>query len=87
MPRRRIGEVTVTRVLELGATGGTRFILPAATPAACREIAWLAPHFADQSGRLVIGGPFASPLAGRDGDARRPAPRDPDLCVPRTWTP
>jgi glyoxylase-like metal-dependent hydrolase (beta-lactamase superfamily II) len=48
----RIGEVTVTRVLELEATGGTRFILPEATPEACREIAWLQPHFADESGRL-----------------------------------
>jgi glyoxylase-like metal-dependent hydrolase (beta-lactamase superfamily II) len=48
----RIGEVTVTRVLELEATGGTRFILPDATPEACREIAWLAPHFADENGRL-----------------------------------
>jgi glyoxylase-like metal-dependent hydrolase (beta-lactamase superfamily II) len=48
----RIGEVTITRILELEATGGTRFILPDATPEACREIAWLAPHFADETGRL-----------------------------------
>lgn len=48
----RIGEVTVTRILELEATGGTRFILPDATPEACREIAWLQPHFADEAGRL-----------------------------------
>lgn len=48
----RIGEVTVTRILELEAIGGSRFILPDATPEACREIAWLQPHFADENGRL-----------------------------------
>jgi glyoxylase-like metal-dependent hydrolase (beta-lactamase superfamily II) len=48
----RIGDVTVTRILELEATGGTRFILPQATPDAVREVGWLAPHFADENGRL-----------------------------------
>ncbi|MFL5295833.1 MAG: MBL fold metallo-hydrolase [Phenylobacterium sp.] len=48
----RIGEVTVTRVLELEATGGTRFVLPQATPEEARAIPWLAPHFADETGRL-----------------------------------
>ena len=48
----RIGEVTVTRILELEATGGTRFILPQATPEVIRQIGWLAPHFADETGRL-----------------------------------
>jgi glyoxylase-like metal-dependent hydrolase (beta-lactamase superfamily II) len=50
----RIGEVTVTKVLELEATGGTRFILPDATPEVIREIGWLAPHFADETGRLKM---------------------------------
>jgi glyoxylase-like metal-dependent hydrolase (beta-lactamase superfamily II) len=48
----RVGEVTITRVLELEATGGTRFILPQATPKAIQEMPWLAPHFADETGRL-----------------------------------
>jgi glyoxylase-like metal-dependent hydrolase (beta-lactamase superfamily II) len=48
----RIGDVTVTRVLELEATGGTRFILPQATPEVVRGIEWLSPHFADENGRL-----------------------------------
>ena len=48
----RIGEVTVTRILELEATGGTRFILPDATPEAIQPMAWLKPHFADETGRL-----------------------------------
>ena len=48
----RVGEVTITRILELEATGGTRFILPQATPEVVRGIGWLAPHFADETGRL-----------------------------------
>ena len=48
----RIGEVTVTRVLELDITGGSRFILPDATREAVAGIGWLAPHFADENGRL-----------------------------------
>jgi glyoxylase-like metal-dependent hydrolase (beta-lactamase superfamily II) len=52
MLRWRIGDVTVTRVLELEATGGTRFILPQATPDVVKEMAWLAPHFADENGKL-----------------------------------
>lgn len=47
-----IGDVTVTRILELEATGGSRFILPQATPEVIRGIGWLAPHFADETGRL-----------------------------------
>src|SRR6185503_8966329 len=48
----RVGEVTVTRILELEATGGTRFILPQATPEVIRDIGWLSPHFADENGKL-----------------------------------
>lgn len=48
----RIGDVTVTKVVELEATGGSRFLLPQATPEVIREIKWLYPHFADENGRL-----------------------------------
>jgi glyoxylase-like metal-dependent hydrolase (beta-lactamase superfamily II) len=48
----RIGDVTVTRILELEATGGTRFILPQATPDVVKEMGWLTPHFADENGKL-----------------------------------
>ncbi len=48
----RIGDVTVTRVPELEVTGGSRFLLPDATPEAVRSIPWLCPHFADETGRL-----------------------------------
>jgi glyoxylase-like metal-dependent hydrolase (beta-lactamase superfamily II) len=49
-----IGAVTVTRIVELEAVGGSKFILPQATREAAREIAWLAPHFADEDGRLKM---------------------------------
>ncbi len=48
----RIGDVTVTRIVELEVTGGSRFILPDATRDAVLPIAWLRPHFADEEGRL-----------------------------------
>ena len=48
----RIGEVTVTRVVEIEATGGMSPILPDATREKLREIPWLYPHFADENGRM-----------------------------------
>ncbi len=48
----RIGDVTVTKLVELEVTGGSRFLLPQATPEAIKPIAWLQPHFADENGRL-----------------------------------
>ena len=50
----KIGDVTVTKVVELEMTGGTRFLLPQATKEAILPIAWLRPHFADQDGRLAM---------------------------------
>ena len=47
-----IGDVTVTKIVELEVTGGSRFLLPQATPEAVLPITWLQPHFADESGRL-----------------------------------
>ncbi|HEY0422819.1 MAG TPA: MBL fold metallo-hydrolase [Rhodopila sp.] len=47
-----IGDVTVTKIVELEVTGGTRFLLPQATPEEILPIAWLQPHFADENGRL-----------------------------------
>ena len=35
-------------------TGGSRFILPDASPEAIRPISWLIPHFADENGRLKM---------------------------------
>ena len=50
----RIGEVTVTKIVELEVTGGSRFILPQATPEAILPIGWLRPDFADEHGRLKM---------------------------------
>jgi glyoxylase-like metal-dependent hydrolase (beta-lactamase superfamily II) len=50
----RIGEVAVTKIVELEVTGGSRFILPQATPEAIVPIGWLQPDFADERGRLKM---------------------------------
>jgi glyoxylase-like metal-dependent hydrolase (beta-lactamase superfamily II) len=50
----KIGDVTVTKVVELEMAGGSRFLLPQATREAVLPIAWLRPHFADDEGRLRL---------------------------------
>ena len=54
MMKWRIGEVTVTKIVELEVTGGSRFLLPQATPEAIIPIGWLRPDFADERGRLKM---------------------------------
>src|SRR3954469_22116652 len=49
-----IGGVTVTKIVELEVAGGTRFLLPQATPEEILPIGWLRPHFADEDGRLCM---------------------------------
>lgn len=49
-----IGDVTVTRIVEMETSGGMRFLLPQATREAIRGIDWLYPHFADEEGRLKM---------------------------------
>ena len=49
-----IGDVTVTKIVELEMTGGTRFLLPQATREEVLTIPWLVPHFADAEGRLTL---------------------------------
>ncbi len=49
-----IGDVMVTKIVEMEATGGSRFLLPQATPEAILPISWLRPHFADETGRLKL---------------------------------
>ncbi len=48
----RVGKVTVTRVVEIEATGGMTPILPDATREELQKIPWLYPHFADETGRM-----------------------------------
>ena len=49
----QIGDVKVTRVIEIQVTGGTKFILPDATRENVVDIDWLAPHFMDPDGRYL----------------------------------
>ena len=46
--------MTVTKIVELEVTGGSRFILPQATREEVLPIGWLQPHFADERGRLKM---------------------------------
>jgi glyoxylase-like metal-dependent hydrolase (beta-lactamase superfamily II) len=48
----QIGDVTITRFVEIDVLGGKPFFLPQATPDALREISWLYPQFADAKGRM-----------------------------------
>jgi glyoxylase-like metal-dependent hydrolase (beta-lactamase superfamily II) len=50
----RVGEVKITKIVELERAGGTRFVLPQATREAALSIPWLAPHFIDADGRLIM---------------------------------
>ena len=50
----KIGDITVTRVVEMEVAGGTKFILPDATKDAALELDWMAPHFMTDEGRLIM---------------------------------
>ena len=50
----QIGDIKVTRVVEMEVVGGSRFILPDATRDACLPYSWMQPHFMDDSGNLVM---------------------------------
>jgi len=54
MNRWQVGNVKITRIVELEIAGGTKFILPDATPDACRDIEWLKPHFMTNEGKLIM---------------------------------
>lgn len=54
MSKWRIGDVTVTKIVELEAVGGSKFILPQATREAVLPMRWMVPHFADENGRLKM---------------------------------
>lgn len=50
----RIGAAKITRIVELEGAGGTKFILPQASPEAVKEIGWLAPDYATADGKLKM---------------------------------
>ena len=54
MNKWKIGDVDITRIIELEIAGGSLFILPDATRDAVLPIEWLAPHFMDEKGNLIM---------------------------------
>ena len=50
----QIGDVKITRVVEIESLGGSRFILPDATRDACLPYGWMQPHFMDEQGKLLM---------------------------------
>ena len=50
--RWKIGEVTITKVVEMETTGGGEWIIPDSKPEAVKEIDWLVPEFATEDGKL-----------------------------------
>lgn len=50
----QIGDVKITRIVEMEVTGGTKFILPTATREACLPIDWMQPNFMDADGNLIM---------------------------------
>ncbi|MEP5763695.1 MAG: MBL fold metallo-hydrolase [Halieaceae bacterium] len=48
----QVGNVTITKLVELESVGGAEWILPDAVQEAVREIDWLRPHFMDDEGQL-----------------------------------
>lgn len=49
-----IGDIELRSVTELQTTGGSKFVLPQATPEEIQAIPWLIPTFADERGRLKM---------------------------------
>lgn len=49
-----VGRVRISKFVELETVGGTRFILPQATPEAIRALSWLTPDFATGEGKLKM---------------------------------
>jgi glyoxylase-like metal-dependent hydrolase (beta-lactamase superfamily II) len=50
----KVGQVKITKIVELETVGSTRFILPLATNEAIQKLPWLIPHFATDEGRLKM---------------------------------
>ncbi len=54
MRRWKIGDVTITQVVELETASIGQMVLPQATPELVRAIPWLSPHFIDGEGQLLF---------------------------------
>jgi glyoxylase-like metal-dependent hydrolase (beta-lactamase superfamily II) len=54
MQRWQVGDVIITKIVEMEVVGGTRFILPDALRDAVIGYDWLKPHFMDDAGNLIM---------------------------------
>jgi len=52
MQKWQVGDVTITKIVEMETLGGATWIIPDAVPEAVRDIEWLKPDFMDDSGEL-----------------------------------
>jgi len=52
--RWKVGDATITKLVELETTGSITWILPDAKPERIRQVPWLVPHFADETGRARL---------------------------------
>jgi len=50
----QVGDVKITRIVEMEMSGGSKFILPTATRDACLPYDWMQPHFMDAQGNLIM---------------------------------
>ncbi len=50
----QVGDMKITRVVEMEVAGGSKFILPTATPEAVAPMGWLRPHFVNERGQLIM---------------------------------
>jgi glyoxylase-like metal-dependent hydrolase (beta-lactamase superfamily II) len=50
----RVGQVRITKIIELETVGSTRFILPLASREEIQKLPWLVPRFATEEGRLKM---------------------------------
>jgi glyoxylase-like metal-dependent hydrolase (beta-lactamase superfamily II) len=50
----KIGDVTVTKIVELEVAGKATWIVPELTPENLATVAWCRPHFATEDGRVVM---------------------------------
>ncbi|MGA8566639.1 MAG: hypothetical protein WB580_02495, partial [Candidatus Binataceae bacterium] len=54
MNRWKIGEVTITRIVEMETTSKATFVLKDGSPENIRSVPWLRPHFANPDGKVIM---------------------------------
>jgi glyoxylase-like metal-dependent hydrolase (beta-lactamase superfamily II) len=54
MNRWKIGDVTITRIVEMETTSKATFVLKEGSPENIRTVPWLRPHFANPDGKVIM---------------------------------